>query len=112
MISDPQPVGPAPEVVQALQGWQIARERSSRPNRNLLQFGAGITAVLGLVAGSGGLFGVANALTTTEGSQLFPLDLLKVFMVIGFVLAVVLGLLLVGAFRERRQQEHTMDDYL
>ncbi len=101
-----------PEIVRALQGWQIAKERANRANRDLLQFAAGITAVLGIVAGSGGIFAVASSAATTTGTQLFPLDLLKILMGIGFALSVVLGIMLVGAFQRRHREERTMDDYL
>ena len=101
-----------PDVVQALQGWQIAKERASRANRDLLQFAAGITAVLGIVAGSGGIFAVATAVTPNDGTQLFSIDLLKLLMAVGFALSVVLGLMLVGSFQKRRREERTMDEYL
>jgi len=39
--------GSGPEIIQALQGWQIAKELANRANRDLLQFAAGITVVLG-----------------------------------------------------------------
>ena len=68
------------ELVQALQGWQIAKERANRANRDLLRFAAGITAVLGILAGSGGIFAVASSAATTTGTQLFPLDLLKILI--------------------------------
>lgn len=102
----------SPEIVDALQGWQIAKERAGQANRDLLQYAAGITAVLGIVAGSGGIFAVATAVTPTDGTQLFSIDLLKMLMIVGFALAAVLALMLVGAFRKRRQSERAMEDYL
>ena|SRR5437763_15423594 len=101
-----------PEIVRALQGWQIAKERANRANRDLLQFAAGITAVLGIVAGSGGIFAVATAVTPTQGAQLFSIDVLKTLMAVGFALAAVLALMLVGSFQKRRREEHTMDEFL
>jgi hypothetical protein len=100
-------------LIDALQGWQIAKERASRANRNLLQYAAGIAAVLGIEAGSGGIFAIAAAVTQPDaGPGLFPTDLLKLLMAVGFALAVILGLMLAGAFQQRRREERTMDQYL
>jgi hypothetical protein len=104
--------GASQEMVDALQGWQIAKERAGRANRDLLQFAAAITAVLGIVAGSGGIFAVATAAAPPDADQLFSLDVLKIFMTVGFALAFVLGLMLVAAYQRRRRFERTMDDYL
>ena len=112
MSSGAEGDGSNPEIVDALQGWQIAKERAGRANRDLLQFAAGITAVLGIVAGSGGIFAVATAVTPTDGTQLFSIDLLKMLMVVGFALALVLTLMLAGAFQKRRQAERAIDDHL
>ena len=50
------------QLHRALQGWHQAQETAKRHNRNLLQYGAGIAAVTGIGAGSGGILAVANAL--------------------------------------------------
>src|SRR5207248_652263 len=57
---------PDPGKVEALQGWRLAQEAASRSNRNLLQYGAGIAAILGIAAGSGGILAVANSLQKAQ----------------------------------------------
>jgi len=60
------------EIVQGLRGWTRAKEAASRYNRNLLQFGAGIAAVLGIEAGSGGIFALANSIVDTGNGGSLP----------------------------------------
>jgi len=49
----------AKRKVDALQNWHAATDGASRSNRNLLQYAAGIAALLGISAGSGGVFAIA-----------------------------------------------------
>lgn len=53
-------------VVKELQGWHLAREAAKRHNRNLLQYGAGLTAVLGINVGTGGMLVVAESLARAQ----------------------------------------------
>lgn len=102
---------PEQELVPALQGWHRAKERADLQNRNLLQFGAGIATVLGIAAGSSGLFAVASRLQ--DGSEL-PLWAIVILGTLGLVLAivgVVLTAYLVRAFQARRAAEHDAEDY-
>jgi hypothetical protein len=71
-------------LVHELQAWRIAREAASRCNRNLLQYAAGLAAVLGISAGGGGMIAVASALETKLGEGE---GLLQVTALIGPIVA-------------------------
>jgi hypothetical protein len=99
-----------------LRGWHLAKEAASRHNRNLLQYGAGIAAVLGIEAGSGGVFAIANGLTKVGGaSASLPwwtwVILGGVSIVAGTTFAILVGFL-VRAFLLRRAAEQKADDHL
>ena len=107
------------EVVHELQAWHLAREAASRCNRNLLQYAAGLAAVLGISAGGGGMIAVANSLGATrlpvgDGSEsLVSMDTLIGWIVVAtIVVGLVLLILLILTFRERQASEHQTDDHL
>jgi O-antigen/teichoic acid export membrane protein len=95
--------GQRERLVTALQAWQKARDEAARYNRNLLQYAASIAAVLGIGAGSGGLFAVANSLPEAHG-DIAVIGLMAAAGVAA-VIAVPLVLLLAWAFRKRGQAE-------
>jgi hypothetical protein len=102
-------------LVQELQTWRLARESASRCNRNLLQYAAGLAAVLGISAGGGGMIAVASALQTKLGEDtgLLQLDTLVGSMVVATILTgLVLLVLLVGTFRHRQAAERLSDEHL
>ena len=97
------------ELVEAVQAWNRAKEESIRCNRNLLQYGAGIAAVLGIGSGSGGVFAVADKLNVNG----LPIGALVGLGVLGGVLClgfVVLSYLIVEAFTRREAAERKADD--
>ena len=117
MGSDDMPEGQAtqrhPDFVPALQGWHLAKERARRYNRNLLQYAAGIAAVLGIGAGSSGLFAVAGALIRTEETSRSLPDWAFVILavaggVVG-VLSIILLAFLAIAFSRRGTAEQDAD---
>ncbi len=105
-----------PDLVPALQGWHRAKEEARRYNRNLLQYAAGIAAVLGIGAGSGGLFAVAGALIRTEETSRSLPDWAFVILVIAGSVVGVLSIILLAflgiAFFRRRKAEQDADGYL
>ena len=104
------------EKVAALQGWRLAEEAASRSNRNLLQYGAGIAAVLGIAAGSGGILAVADSLRKAQdASAQLPGSLAAMFVVVDVVaalLTLILFGLLIDAFMQRRDAEALADRYM
>ena len=97
--------------VAALQAWRKATDVAERSNRDLLQYGAGIAALLGISAGSGGVFAVAESLhgAETGGSPWWALAILVVVLVIAFVASAVMAGLLVQAYNRRESAERAAD---
>jgi NADH:ubiquinone oxidoreductase subunit K len=96
------------ELVEALQGWHRARASAGRYNRNLLQYGAGIAAVLGIEAGSGGIFAIANSLGAVGGEVSLPVWAVFTLVIIGVLAAavtIILAILLVDTYRRREAAE-------
>jgi hypothetical protein len=114
------PQGESPDqrqrLITELQGWHTAREAAGRYHRNLLQYAGGIAAVLGIGAGSGGVFAVAGSLArANDESQSLPYWAAIVLMVVAGIAAlasVFLMALLIHAFRQRRRAEATADSHL
>src|SRR5436309_2859504 len=106
---------PDPGKVEAMQGWRLAQEAASRSNRNLLQYGAGIAAVLGIAAGSGGVLAVANSLHKAQDASAQLPGLAALFVVVDvvtFLLTLILFGLLLDAFTRRRDAEAQADKYM
>ncbi len=97
-------------AVGELQHWRLAREKAARHNRNLLQYGAGLAAVLGISAGGGGMIAVANSLGQANTGPLNAImgSILLASILVGLVLLV----LLLGTFRSRQAAERESDEYL
>lgn len=111
--------------LDALQGWHLARQRAKRYNRNLLQYGAGLAAVLGINAGTGGMLKLADSLeirsarasgdAISEPARQVLWDLTSLagwIVAITAVAAVLLLILLIAAFRERQRAERQADGYV
>jgi len=104
--------------VAELLAWKLGVERAGRHNRNLLQYGASMAALLGISAGGGGILALAKAVTLTQGDNaghLLPEDGLRFVValgVLGLAGAVVLGVLLYRAFRDRARAEAEADAHL
>ncbi len=102
--------------IAELRAWKLSIEHAERANRNLRQHAAGIAALLGIQAGSGGVFALAQAVTVAgEKSQFVPDEVMRVLIVAGAAgaaLSLSLGALLVGAFRARRSAEAEADKHL
>ncbi len=102
--------------VPELRAWKLSLERAERANRNLLQDAAGIAALLGIQAGSGGVFALAQAVTVAkEGASFVPDDIMRVLLIAGAVgaaLSLGLAVLLVRAFWARHRAEAEADEHL
>jgi protein-S-isoprenylcysteine O-methyltransferase Ste14 len=88
--------------------WHIAREKADRLNRNLLQYGAAMAAVIGVFGASGGVFALAFSVQR-EGAEL-PLGIVWTTVAIGLLLFVILGGFLISAFRERGKREREVEE--
>ena len=103
--------------VPELQAWKLSLEHAERANRNLLQDAAGIAALLGIQAGSGGVFALAQAVTVAkDGATTFvPDDIMRVLLIaaaVGAALSLGLAVLLVRAFWARHRAEADADEHL
>ena len=92
-----------------LSGWRVALGQAERANRNLLQYAGAFAALLGIGAGSGGVFAMAKAIN--EGGQLVPEWILSAAFAVAAVCAIVLVCLLWSAYRTRRRAERHADEH-
>jgi hypothetical protein len=100
------------ELVQHLQSWHESRNKAIRRNRNLLQYAAGVAALLGISAGSGGIFALADAVNV-NGSEVGILNAVLILVIVASIgLAAVLMVLLVQAFFGRLRSEAEADRHL
>lgn len=92
--------------VEALQGWNQARESARRYDRNLLQYAGALAALLGISGGSGAVAAVGISVSELSGDQArWVLGLAIVVAAIVALIAVALIYYLVRAFRLRRKAE-------
>jgi hypothetical protein len=102
-------------LLRTLQGYQLAKEQASRCNRNLLQYGAAIATILGISAGSGSIFALAESVGQTEGTGGLPSwavgMLVGELMIVGLLMLVLLTVLY-RTFSKRDQAEREADNYL
>jgi Na+/phosphate symporter len=99
-------------IVTELQRWHRAREAAKRHNRNLLQYGAGLTAVLGINIGTGGMLALADSLAETqqEATQL-PWWAAAV-AALSILAGIFLVVLLVQAFHARQEADRNAEIHL
>ena len=90
--------------------WHIAREKADRLNRNLLQYGAAMTAVIGVFGASGGVVALAFSVQKDGGD--LPLGIVWAIVAIGLLLFVILGAFLISAFRDRGKCEEDAEEKL
>ena len=106
----------SPHVRSDLRGYHLAREEATRHNRNLLQYGAAIATALGIGAGSGSIFALADSVAKTQDSAVslpdWAVALLAGLVAILALAVVVLLFLLYGTFMLRRRAEQDMDTHL
>ena len=57
-------------TLSGLQGFQLAKARAERCNRNLLQYGAAIATLLGISAGTGSMLALADSMSKAESRPL------------------------------------------
>ena len=94
-----------PEIPE-LQGWHRAKERARRYNRNLLQYAAALTALLGIGGGSGAVAAVGISVAELKGKTAdWVLVIAIVVAVVVALIALVLIYLLIRAFRLRRDAD-------
>ena len=92
-----------------LSGWRVALAQAERANRNLIQYAGAFAALLGISAGSGGVFAMAKAIN--ENGQLIPDGVLSAAFAIAAICAIVLVCLLWSAYRTRRRAERHADEH-
>ncbi len=113
--------------ITELQGWHREKEAASRHNRNLLQYAGALAAVLGIQAGSGGIFAIAIALMNAGPSlpdwlpsipqwvTSLPEAVKWVFVGVGIAGAAapvaLLVIFLIRALRYRQEAERQADDH-
>ena len=104
------PEGIKPDELTA--AWNIARGKAERANRNLLQYGGALAGMLGISAGSSGIWAIVKAMP--NGCDF--LDRFYYCFVGAFCGAsIFLGFLflgLVASFRKRGQYELEAEQYL
>jgi hypothetical protein len=92
-----------------LSNWRVALAQAERANRNLLQYAGAFAAVLGISAGSGGVFAMAKAIN--QDGQLVPEWILSAAFAVAAICAIVLVCLLWSAYRSRRRAEWHADEH-
>lgn len=98
--------------VVELSGWRVARQAARRANRNLLQYAASFAALIGIGAGAGGVFAMAEAVNKSTATQVVPGIALLAALLIASVFAIGLLLLIASAYRNRRAAERRADEHL
>ncbi len=93
-----------------LKKWYKAKDEADHYNRNLMQYGGAVAAVLTILAGSGGIFAVATAVKV-EGNPYFvwAATILGGVSVVGTIALVILTVMLVHSFGRRRKAEKAVD---
>ena len=111
LIPDGLVGGKVEDLISGLQGWHLAREKANRRNRNMLQYAAGVAALVGVGSGTGGINQVAKALSAQKDVvvDLGWMQSLAFFEVAG---AVALIVPLVFAYLQRRAAEQDMERHL
>jgi hypothetical protein len=101
---------PDPIEKEELKRYHVAYERAARRNRDMLQWGAAMTAVLGIAIGTGGIFALADSIATANKSHGIPDLALKAVFWGGLAIAALLLLQLINAFHLRSRAESQADD--
>ena len=101
-----------PDFVPALQGWHLAKERARRYNRNLLQYAAGVVAILGIGSGTGAVIAVAQGLERNQDTD--GVSSLVILIIAAVVAAIALPFIffLARAFRLRGDAERDVAAHL
>lgn len=94
-----------------LSGWRVALGQAERANRNLLQYAGAFAALLGIGAGSGGVFAMAKAINKSEDGQLVPEWALSGAFAVAAITACVLVCLVWAEYRSRRRAERHADEH-
>jgi hypothetical protein len=95
-----------------LSAWRVARQQARRANRNLLQYAGSFAALIGIGAGTGGVFAMAKAVNKSTETQIVPGWALMAALVVASIFAVGLLLLIWSAYRTRRTAERHADEHL
>ncbi len=104
------PEGIKPDEVTAQ--WNVAKGKAERANRNLLQYGGALAAMLGISAGSSGIWAIVKAMPNGSDflDQFIPCFVAAFCGAALFVGFLFLGL--VASFRKRGQFEREADQFL
>ena len=96
--------------ISTVQKWYKAKDEADHYNRNLMQYGGAVAAVLTILAGSGGIFAVATAVKV-EGNPYFvwAATILGGVSVVGTIALVILTVMLVHSFVRRGRAEKAVD---
>jgi hypothetical protein len=101
-----------PDLVPALRGWHLAKEQARRYNRNLLQYAAGVVALLGIGSGTGAVIAVAQGLEGNQDTD--DVSSLVILIIAAVVAAIALPFIvfLARAFWLRGEAERDVADHL
>ncbi len=100
-----------PEI-SVVQDWNKARDEAEHYNRNLMQYGAAVAAVLTLLAGSGGIFAVATAVKVEDNPFfLWAVGILGGLGVVATIALVILMVMLVQSFVRRKEAEEAVEEH-
>lgn len=102
------------KTLEYLVTWQLAKEQAKRRNRNLLQYAAGLTAVLGIIAGTTSLQLVARSLDNSIATswRFRSWNFENVVMSACVIAALVLLLLVIYTFFRRLRSDAEADKAL
>ncbi len=106
----PQPNAEEDPKTPILKKWYKAKDEADHYNRNLMQYGGAVAAVLTILAGSGGIFAVATAVKV-EGNPYFvwAAAILGGVSVVGTIALFILTGMLVHSFIRRGKAEKAVD---
>lgn len=90
--------------------WNAAKAKAERANRNLLQYGGALAAMLGISAGSSGIWAIVKAMPSSDFLEPFVPCFVAAFCGAGLFVG-ILFLGLVNSFRNRGKFERQADEY-
>ncbi len=103
---EPEPSAEKDPRISTVQNWYKAKDEADHYNRNLMQYGAAVAAVLTLLAGSGGIFAVATAVKVEDNPFfLWAVGILGGLGVVATIALVILTVMLVHSFVRRRESK-------
>ncbi len=106
----PQPNAEEDPKTPILKKWYKAKDEADHYNRNLMQYGGAVAAVLTLLAGSGGIVAVATAVKVEDNRFFFwTVGILGGLGVVVTIALVILTVMLVHSFVRRKEAEEAVE---